>query len=529
MSATAAFHSTTERYTGWCLIGSGGCANVYRVFDRDLGIPLAVKILKPELCADAGQIDAMRREVLISRSLRHPNICPIHDLYEGPQGIGVIMDLLDGLDLKQWIAAHRGRLLDTMPDRLLAFQRIAEALSLAHRRIVHRDLKPANVFLQGGAIGRPLIMDFGLSLQGPSGDSRFAGGTPKYMPPEQYLAPESVDQRSDLFSLGVLAYELLTDGRIPESSLQHLGRTGIVPRPAASDLTPPSRFCNAIPPALDSLVLRLVQSDPADRPGSADEVCDALAALQALAPSVQPGAGRGAAEPRAWAMVPAGTHAVGVRRSGQGAAERPRRSVVLSAYRIGLHPVTNAEYRAFLETTGYRAPGLIDHPVFGRPDAPVVDVSWDDAAAYASWAGGRLPTELEWEAAAKAGDSDAEFPWGAGAPLNTQANIDRILEHTSPVGSYPTGRNGWGLWDLCGNVWEWCADPWDEALYRRISDGERDPVGRGDGALRPLRGGSFDSFAATGRCGFRIKAERGERRADIGFRLAAAAGPPDGG
>ena len=102
-----------------------------------------------------------------------------------------------------------------------------------------------------------------------------------------------------------------------------------------------------------------------------------------------------AAQSRAWATVPADTHAVDVRRSSQGAAERPRRSVVLSAYRIGLHPVTNTEHCAFLDMTGYRRPGLIDHPVFGRPDPPAVDVSWGDAAACAAWAGARLPTELE--------------------------------------------------------------------------------------------------------------------------------------
>ncbi|MGI4976216.1 MAG: formylglycine-generating enzyme family protein, partial [Janthinobacterium lividum] len=106
-----------------------------------------------------------------------------------------------------------------------------------------------------------------------------------------------------------------------------------------------------------------------------------------------------------------------------------------------------------------------------------------------------------------------------GPPLATQSNLDRICDHTTPVGSYPAGRNGWGLWDMCGNVWEWCADPWDEALFRRIAEGESDPAGQGDGALRALRGGSFDSFAPTGRCGFRGHAESGARRSDIGFRV----------
>jgi serine/threonine-protein kinase len=520
---SVAFHAAADRYTGWHPIGSGGTARVYRVFDQDLDIPLAIKILRPEYCADPAQIDAMRREVLISRALRHPNICPIHDLYEGPQGIGVVMDLLDGQDLKAWIAANRGRLLDTLPQRLTAFRRIAEALGLAHRRIVHRDLKPANIFLQDGDIGRPLIMDFGLSLHGSPGGSAFAGGTPKYMAPEQYRAPGTVDRRADLFSLGVTAYELLTDGRIPESSLQHLPRTGIVPDVGGAGLTPPSRYCDAIPPALDRLVLQLVQSDPASRPGSAEEVCRSLDAVELGRGAVAPGARHADAGPLV--AVAGGPYAVGTRRPGASGAAR--RHVALSPYRIGAHPVTNAEYRSFLAATGYRVPALLDHPEFGRPGAPVVGVSWADAAAFAAWVGGRLPTEVEWEVAAKAGDPDAEFPWGPGAPLATQANIDRVCDHTTAVDSYPTGRNPWGLWDMCGNVWEWCADPWDESLFRRLADGERDPAGRGDGALRPLRGGSFDSFAATGRCGFRAKAPAGEVRADVGFRVAF--GPADGG
>ena len=275
-TASAAFHGAADRYTGWERIGAGGTAEVFRVFDRDLGIPLAVKILRPELCSDNAQIDAMRREVLISRALRHPNICPIHDLYEGPHGVGVIMDLLEGQDLKQWLAASRGRLLETLPERLMAFRRVAEALVIAHGRIIHRDLKPANIFLSGGEIGRPLIMDFGLSLHDVPGGGEFAGGTPKYMAPEQYLAPASVDRRADLFSLGVCAYEMLTDGHIPQTSLQHLPRTGVVPSVADAELTPPSRFCAAIPAVLDRLVLQLVQTDPDSRPASAQEVCDVL-------------------------------------------------------------------------------------------------------------------------------------------------------------------------------------------------------------------------------------------------------------
>lgn len=513
---TTAFHNATDRYSDWGMIGSGGTAHVYKVFDRELGISLAIKILKPELCSDQRQIQAMRQEVLISRALRHPNICPIHDLYEGSRGIGVIMDLLSGQDLKQWIADNRGRLLDTLPQRLIAFRRIAEALDIAHRRIIHRDLKPANIFLQGCDVTAPLIMDFGLSLQGSAGGSAFAGGTPKYMAPEQYADPAAVDARTDLFSLGVLAYELLTDGRLPASSLQHWRPSNPIPYVSAANIVPPSQFCAAIPAALDRLILLMVQSDQCARPTSSSDVCQALAqvVLDLSAPSSGP------AREHDTIAISGGLRGVGLRRTA--GPHKQRRRIALSPFQLATHPVTNAQYRAFVTTTGYRRPALIDHECFGRDDAPVVSVTWHDAAAYAKWAGGRLPTELEWDVAARADQDDLEYPWGAEACTATRANIDRLCDTTTAVHSYPAGRNAWGLWDMCGNVWEWCADPWEDRLLSRLGEGEADPLGRGDGTFRSIRGGSFDSLAPTGRCGFRTKEDAAECRVDIGFRVAFA-------
>ena len=518
--ATRLLHA--DRYSGWHRLGSGGSADVFKVFDRDLGIDLAVKILKPALCADQTQVDALRREVLISRALRHPNICPIHDLYEGPQGIGIIMDYLGGSDLKGWIESSRGRLLDTLPDRLNALRRIAEALGVAHTRIIHRDLKPANIFVADNDVSRPMIMDFGLSVLGVATDGRFVGGTPKYMAPEQYAAPERVDQRSDLFSFGILAYELLTDGRIPESSMRDVMRTRAVPDIGRSGVTPPSRYCSAIPADLDRLILQLVQIDRDSRPPSARDVCDRLGDVVLRdAFSSQPEA---ATASRDTVTVPAGTYIVGSRKSGATMLERPQRTVKVSEFAVAACVVTNREYRAFLAATGYRHPDLMSDPRFGADDAPVVAVTWDDAQAYAAWAGGRLPTEIEWEIAGKSGAAELDYPWGEEVPSPTRANIDRVCETTTPVRSYPAGRNAWGLWDICGNVWEWCADGWDEQLFRRMKDGAENPIGRSDGPLRPLRGGSFDSFVETGRCGFRSKAPRSEMRADIGFRIVFPAG-----
>src|SRR5688572_30195741 len=96
-----------ERFIDWHPIGSGGVADVYKVLDRDLGVELAIKILKQIHRDDRRYVESLRREVLISRRLRHPNICPIHDLYEGPQGVGIVMDLIEGQDLKAWLVENR--------------------------------------------------------------------------------------------------------------------------------------------------------------------------------------------------------------------------------------------------------------------------------------------------------------------------------------------------------------------------------------------------------------------------------------
>jgi formylglycine-generating enzyme required for sulfatase activity len=133
-----------------------------------------------------------------------------------------------------------------------------------------------------------------------------------------------------------------------------------------------------------------------------------------------------------------------------------------------------------------------------------------------------MPTELEWEVAARAGNPKNAWPWGETAPLNSQANIDGVCGMPTPVRAYPTGANAWGLHDLCGNVWEWCADPWDENFLKNIDSDVLDPVSQSGADRRAVRGGSYESLAVSGRCGFRHHAGRSEARADLGFRIVYA-------
>ena len=507
--------SAGERFINWEPVGKGGSSDVFKVIDTELGIPLAIKILKQDHRSDRRYIESLRSEVLISRRLRHPNICPIHDLYEGDRGVGIVMDLIVGHDLKEWLREHRGTLLDTMPLRLTLLNKLCAALTVAHSLITHRDLKPANIFLRGGDITEPVIMDFGLSAADKAGSvHQLEGGTPKYMAPEQFLRLPDIDQRADLYALGVLAYELLTDGNIPACSLKDVHKTGALPVFQTQDLIAPSTFCAAIPPELDRLVLMLIEHERKKRPASAAEVSRVLEKVVLLDPfrSLAPG------ERVATVAIAAGSYIVG-EKSGGRAFDQPQKKIRLSAFHIAATPVTNADYRRFIAATGYKAPGLLDHQQFGAASHPVVMVSWDDASAYARWAGGRLPTELEWEVAAKAGDPQNVFPWGPTAPRATQANIDNLCATTTPVGSYRTGNTAQGLMDCCGNVWEWCSDTWDEALLKSLSGDSLDPHSQASGDLRAIRGGSFDSPVVAGRTTFRHRMERQALRADIGFRI----------
>ncbi|MDP6814045.1 MAG: bifunctional serine/threonine-protein kinase/formylglycine-generating enzyme family protein [Alphaproteobacteria bacterium] len=514
-----------ERFVDWQPIGEGGTANVFRVEDRELGLPVAIKLLNETHRSNEKLLQGLRSEVLISRRLRHDYICPIHDIYEGERGFGIVMDLLSGTTLRDWMDENRGVLLATLPQRLMLLRKVAEALAVAHTHIVHRDLKPSNVFLRGGDMEQPLILDFGISMVGTPEQEGFGGGTLKYMAPEQVQPPFHVDSRTDLFAFGIMAYELLTAGRIPPSSLKDYLKTRTIPKVSVAEIERPSRFCPAIPAALDRMILQLLSFLPDDRPRDADEVAAILGQVeldQGEASELLSDAGRDVAAAAAGVTVPAADYHIGSGPDSENPEELPMRRVQLSAYSIGEAPVTVAEYRQFLDSTGYQEPPGFD--AGGASDAlPVTGVTWQDAMTYAAWAGGSLPSEAQWEVAAKAGDRLRSYPWGEEPPGPSQANIDFNVGAATPVRSYPAGRNEWGLWDICGNVWEWCRDDWDPELYRRFEHGSMDPVLETGSSAKSIRGGSFESFDSMGRCAFRQYAAADERRLDIGFRIVTPA------
>jgi iron(II)-dependent oxidoreductase len=193
--------------------------------------------------------------------------------------------------------------------------------------------------------------------------------------------------------------------------------------------------------------------------------------------------------------------------------EQPQHTVYLDTFYISRYPVTNAEYKKF--KADWEIPN-------GKEKHPVVNVSWNDAAAYCEWAGGRLPTEAEWEKAASWDDAKKIkriYPWEGAFDKNKCNTSESGIRDTTPVGKYsPMGDSFYGVGDMAGNVWEWCADWYDENYYQNSP--RENPRNDTPGQYRVLRGAAFFDAAVNARCAFRVGFFPGDRFVLIGFRVA---------
>jgi formylglycine-generating enzyme required for sulfatase activity len=252
------------------------------------------------------------------------------------------------------------------------------------------------------------------------------------------------------------------------------------------------------------------------------------------------------APPEGMVLVAAGEFIMGSPEGEGNDDEHPQHTVYLDAFYIGKYEVTNEQFAQFVDATdystdaekagwGWTGTGKGCEPVEGanwlhprgpgssiedRMDHPVVQVSWDDAKAYCDWKGVRLPTEAEWEKAAR-GTDGRKYPWGNQFDYKCNTSESGIAD-TTEVGSYPDGASPYGACDMAGNVWEWVADWYDADYYREAPD--RNPEGPDSGVGRVLRGGSWDypqDYAAV-----RFRFEVDLWNYDIGFRVAASLGFP---
>jgi hypothetical protein len=287
-SGAAATQDTAERlaralgpkYQVRRLVGRGGFAEVYELWDADLDRRLACKVLHPEVAWTPGMIARFRQEAKSLARLQHPAILPIHFAGDGEGLVYYVMPFIDGESLAE---ALRRRGMFSPQEALQTVEPILQALSHAHARgLVHRDIKPDNVMLEAKS-GRALLVDFGIAkLLDPRADAAktstgFTVGTVQYMSPEQALGQADLDGRSDLYALGAMLFQMVT-GAPPfegKSSPEIVGKHLADPVPVASDI-------NArIPRWLSGVIVRCLAKKPADRFQSADEVLAALHAGRA--------------------------------------------------------------------------------------------------------------------------------------------------------------------------------------------------------------------------------------------------------
>ncbi|MEP7134573.1 MAG: SUMF1/EgtB/PvdO family nonheme iron enzyme [Chloroflexota bacterium] len=210
--------------------------------------------------------------------------------------------------------------------------------------------------------------------------------------------------------------------------------------------------------------------------------------------------------------------------------ETPQHTVELPEYFIGKYPITNLEYQAFVQDTQLTSPREWNGDQFltGKGGHPVVSVSWFDAISYCNWLSDksgrqyRLPTEAEWEKAAR-GEDGRVYPWGAIFDSKKSNTTETKISTTSEVVKFsPQGDSPYGCSDMAGNIWEWCNDWFNETEYKlRLGSVVQDPQGPTKGIYRVLRGGSFGNNRAHARCATRLKYNPDSFNKANGFRIAS--------
>jgi serine/threonine protein kinase/Tfp pilus assembly protein PilF len=270
-----------ERYEIIEELGKGGMGKVYRVFDKKIEEEVALKLLTPEIAADKKTIERFRNELKLARKVGHRNVCKMYDLNEMEGTHYITMEYVPGEDLKSFI--RRAGLLNTGKTIFIGKQ-VCEGLAEAHRLgVVHRDLKPSNIMIDRE--GNARIMDFGIARSLEAKGITGAGvmiGTPEYMSPEQVEAKET-DQRSDIYSLGVILYEMVT-GRVPFEGETPLS---IAMKHKSEEPPDPKELNAQIPEDLSRVILRCMEKDKENRYQSTGEVHSELDKIEKGIPTTE--------------------------------------------------------------------------------------------------------------------------------------------------------------------------------------------------------------------------------------------------
>ena len=492
-------------------LGGGAFGEVWLVRHMELGAERAMKIP-----TDPDYVRQLRQEGKIQFQLGHPNIVETVDLNTMRDPPYFVMEYVEGSDLRQRLKAS-GKL--PVAEALDILRQILDALDHAHAQgVLHRDLKPENILMT--ADGCAKITDFGLgkvqaeiaqslllsgSMMSSGGTS--VGGTYDYMSPEQRRAEEP-DPRDDIWAVGIIACELLT-GRRPGGRIDRVLSRGGVPQPLIDVIDkacedPDYRYATAAEMRRDL--------DAADGKEASEPVGSTSPSVKEIAPEPEP-------EPSDDVI----TNAAGIKLKliqpgtffmKDGGTERW--ITLAKPYYMGVYPVTQAQWDVVMA-------GMAGNPSeFKGPNRLVECTPWDAAVAFChilsvKEGGGvkyRLPTEAEWEYACRAG-ATTEFCFGDDEKeLKEYAWYkDNGGKETHDVGQKKP--NAWGLYDMHGNVCEWCQD-W-KGKYGL--PGNVDPTGPPEGKDRILRGGSWYNEARYCRATFRLSGCPDLKLSRYGFRV----------
>src|SRR5213080_1196728 len=270
-----------ERYRVVALAGRGGMGEVYRAEDLTLSQVVALKFLPEALTQDAAALARFHAEVRTARQVSHPIVCRVFDIGDADGTLFLTMEYVDGEDLAS-VVRRIGRLSQDKATEIT--RQICAGLAAAHERgVIHRDLKPANVMLDGA--GKIRITDFGLAgLAATIKGAEVRAGTPAYMAPEQ-LAGRDVSARSDIYSLGLILYEILTGKRAFEASTL----PELMKQRESGAITNPSTLVRDLDPLIERVIIRCLELQPEKRPSTALQVAAALPGGDPLAAALAAG------------------------------------------------------------------------------------------------------------------------------------------------------------------------------------------------------------------------------------------------
>jgi serine/threonine-protein kinase len=257
------------------LLGAGGMGEIYRAVNTGLGRTVAIKVMLDEHADNADTVARFLREARAANIVRHPNVVDVLDIAQAEDGTPfIVQELLDGLDLSQYVQERGGKLPPRVAIELLL--PVVDAIAFAHARgVIHRDLKPENIFLARGPTGQitPKLLDFGISRIVSADFERMTAtgttvGTPAYMSPEQVRADGPIDARTDVWSLGVILFEIVSGSR----PFQADGPGGLFLKIATEPAMPLDEALPGTPRALSDVVAKCLQANTANRYASAADV-----------------------------------------------------------------------------------------------------------------------------------------------------------------------------------------------------------------------------------------------------------------